>query len=186
MPDDDEARLKAARERESFEEWLRQNRAETARRDLSDAAPQTDRGASSPTQLEALDRAAHTPAFHQREPLFSAEEEKRLAERERDYAELYPTADAWVRGFRELPRPDDPALRAQYDDFAQLQKEAKDVTPEQKANVDKALALTSISKEISAAGDVSGKPAPNEPTPVDKSRDVGQDLQKAGVTMEKE
>lgn len=202
MPDDDEARLKAAREREALEEWLRQNRAETARRDLIDAAPQTDRGTATATQIEALDRAAHTPGWHQhildaregRRTLLTPEEQSQLAEQTRDYAELYPTPEAWERSYPLTARPEEPEQRQQYDDFAELypragkekEKDQGSVTPEQKANVDKALENTSISKEISDAGFAGGKPAPNDPTPVDKARDVGQDLRKAGVTMDKE
>jgi hypothetical protein len=186
MPDDDEALLQAAREREALEEWLRANRAENARRDLTDAAPQTNKGTASETQIEALDRAAHTPAFHQQEPLFSAEDEKRLGERARDYAELYPTPEAWDRSFPPLAPPADATARGQYDDLGQFQKEADNVTPEQKARVDKALADVTLTDNISSAAIPGGRPQPNEPTPVEKARDVGQDLQKAGVTMDKE
>jgi hypothetical protein len=191
MPDDDEARRKAERDRESLEEWLRANRAETARRDLSDAAPQTDRGTATATQLEALDRAAHTRPFHEQMPLFSAADEKRLAERDRDYAELYPTPEAWARSFPELAAPDNPQQRAQYDDFAAMYprtgqaKEQGNVTPEQKANVDKALADIQISDKIGGPGEVSARPQPNEPTPIEKAKDVGQALHKSGVEMDK-
>jgi hypothetical protein len=194
MPDDDEARLKAARERETLEEWLRTNRAETARRDLTDAAPQTDRGTASGTQIEALDRAAHTPGWHQhildaregRRTLLTPQEEGQFAEQARDYAELYPTPEAWGRSFPDLAAPNDAGQRAQYDDLAQFQKEADDVTPKQQASVDKALADVTLTDSISTAAIPAGKPQPNEPTPVEKARDVGQDLQKSGVTMDKD
>jgi len=190
MPDESEAQRKAAREREALEEWLRTNRAETARRDLTDAAPETDRGTATYTQKEAIDRAAHTPAVHadlraSRTPAFSRDEETRLAERDRDYAELYPTPDAWERSFPVLSPPDDPQERAQYDDLDRFQKEADKVTPEQKAKVDRSLADVQLSNNIGGASDANTRPQPNEPTPIEKARDVGQDLQKAGVTMDK-
>jgi hypothetical protein len=43
-----------------------------------------------------------------------------------------------------------------------------------------------MTDKISGATDVGVKPTPNEPTPIDKSRDIGQDLQKRGVTMDKD
>ena len=190
MPDESEAQRKAAREREALEEWLRTNRAETARRDLADAAPQTDRGTATYTQIEAIDRAAHTPAVHadlraSRTPAFSRDEEMRLAERDRDYAELYPTPDAWERSFPVLSPPDDSQERAQYDDLARFQKEADKVTPEQKSRVDQALAEVNLSDKIGASADVSARPRPSEPEPVEKARDIGKDLQKSGVEMDK-
>ena len=186
MPDEEEAKRKAAREREGLEEWLRASRADAARRDLTDAAPEADRGTATATQTEAIDRAAHTPGWHQQE---GRGEKRLLHERDRDLAELYPTPQAWERSYPKLDPPDDPLERAQYDDLAQLTprgKEATYVTPEQKANVDRALADTQLSDKIGGASDVAGKPTPNEPTPIEKARDIGQDLQKAGVTMDKE
>ncbi len=194
MPDEEEARLKAARERESLEEWLRSNRAETARRDLTDAAPEADTGTAAATQIEALDRAAHTPAFHQhdgredRKALFSADEETHQRDQARDYAELYPTPEAWERSYPPLAPPDDPEQRAQYDDLAQIYpraKEANTVTPEQKVNVDRALADIQLDNRIGPATEVTGKPTPNEPMPIEKAVDIGKDLQNAGVTMDK-
>lgn len=60
------------------------------------------------------------------------------------------------------------------------------MTPEQQASVDKALQRADLSDKTGGASDVGGKPAPNDPTPLDKSRDIGQDLQKHGVTMDKQ
>jgi hypothetical protein len=57
---------------------------------------------------------------------------------------------------------------------------------EQRAGVDKALGKANISQEIGGASEVSAKPEPNEATPLDKARDIGQDLQKQGVTLDKE
>ncbi len=126
-------------------------------------------------------------------PRFTQEEERLLAERDRDLAELYPTPESWERSYPLLARPEDPELRQQYDDYAQMyprEKQTKgetpNVTPEQQANVDKALSETQLSDKIGGASDVGARPVPNEPTPLDKARDVGQDLHKAGVTMDRD
>ena len=58
------------------------------------------------------------------------------------------------------------------------------MTPEQQANVDKALSETQLSKSIGGASDPGAKPVPNEPAPIENSKQIGQDLQKAGATME--
>ena len=125
-----------------------------------------------------------------KKPLFTEDERKLLAEQPRDMAELYPTPEAWERSHPPLARPEDPALQQQYDDYARMEKpETKerltDVTPEQQANVDKALGDAQISDKIGGASD-GGNPIPNDPTPIEKARDIGQDLHKAGVTMDKE
>ena len=52
------------------------------------------------------------------------------------------------------------------------------MTPEQQANVDKALGDAQISDKIGGASD-GGKTIPNDPTPIEKARDIGQDLHKA-------
>jgi hypothetical protein len=58
------------------------------------------------------------------------------------------------------------------------------VTPEEKERVGQALGKIEVSNTIGGATDISTPPKPNEPTPLDKSRDIGQDLQRQGVTME--
>jgi hypothetical protein len=124
-----------------------------------------------------------------KKPLFTEEERRLLRESERDLAELYPTEETRMRSLPQLAPPTDPQQRAQHDDMAQLyprEKEADNMTPEQQASVDKALAQSQLSRDVGGASDVSSKPQPNDPTPMDKARDVGQDLQRAGVTMEKE
>jgi hypothetical protein len=60
-----------------------------------------------------------------------------------------------------------------------------DMTDEQKANIDKALGKANISQEIGGASEAGSKPVPNDPQPLEKARDVGQDLHKQGVTVEK-
>jgi hypothetical protein len=59
-----------------------------------------------------------------------------------------------------------------------------EVTPEQKANADKALSETQLSDKIGGASDAGGKTVPNEPTPLDKARDIGQDLHRSGMITE--
>ncbi len=59
------------------------------------------------------------------------------------------------------------------------------MTPEQQASIDKALGRADINDKMGGASDVSGKPQPNETTPLDKSRDIGQDLRKQDVTVDK-
>ena len=59
------------------------------------------------------------------------------------------------------------------------------MTDEQKASIDKALGKANISQEIGGASEVGSKPVPTDPTPIDKAPDIGRDLQKQGVTMDK-
>ena len=61
-----------------------------------------------------------------------------LTERDRDLAELYPTADAWENSFPPVRRPDDPELRQPFDDLAQM------------SAVDKALKQGETSSAINA------------------------------------
>jgi hypothetical protein len=61
-----------------------------------------------------------------------------FAERDRDLAGLYPTADAWESSFPPVRRPDEPELRQQFDDLAQL------------SAVDKALKQGEASSAINA------------------------------------
>lgn len=56
----------------------------------------------------------------------------------------------------------------------------------QKAAVDKALGKTELSASIGGASEGGGDPKPNDPTPLDKAKEIGQDLHKQGVTMDKE
>lgn len=66
-------------------------------------------------------------------------------------------------------------------------KGGDNVTPEEKSKVDLSLSNSNIARDkIGPASEVSGKPTPNDPSSMDKSREVGQDLNKSGVTMDKE
>jgi hypothetical protein len=66
------------------------------------------------------------------------------------------------------------------------QEDKPAMTQEQEASISKAVGQANVSQEISGASEVTAKPAPNDPTPVDKARDIGQDLQKQGVTLDRE
>jgi hypothetical protein len=188
------------RKRQQREEELAQHNRQVARdaahasRDvLHDSAPDTEPGAY--TTHEARDRAAHTPAWvksaeGQGAPSpFTAEEQRLFAEQKRDMAEIYPTEEAYQRSYPPLKPPADPAERQQYDDFKQMyppvepaKKEGlPDVTPEQKAEVDKTLANTTLAKEtIGSAID-----GPPPPTPMENVKDIGQDLHNEGVRHDK-
>ncbi len=128
-------------------------------------------------------------------------------QRRRDMAEIYPDSEEaqWLRERSRLAgaNPEGPEARqiaeevrldklyADAPDGARpegqnTEKEPKQVTPEQKANVDKALTDTQLSGKIGGASDVGGRLAPNEPTPIDKSQDIGQDLRRQGVTVDKD
>jgi hypothetical protein len=122
-------------------------------------------------------------------PVFTEAERRLLEENERDLAELYPTPQAWEQSYPKLAPPVNAEERAQYDDLAEIaprEKGATNVTPDQKEKVDTALANMSISKDISGATEVTGKPTPNEPTPIEKAKDIGQDLLKAGLIVDKD
>lgn len=66
------------------------------------------------------------------------------------------------------------------------QEDKPAMTQERQASVSKALGQANISQEIGGSSEVAGKPVPNDPTSVDKARDIGQDLQKQGVTLDRE
>jgi hypothetical protein len=105
------------------------------------------------------------------------------------YAELFPTHEEQLRSFPPSTAPKDEEGRRIHDLYNELfppRKEGQTVTPEQQANVDKALSETQLSDKIGGASDVGAKPVPNEPAPLDKARDAGQDLHKAGVTMDRD
>jgi hypothetical protein len=190
--DDKERKRKAAEDLARHDREMAKGAAEASRDALHDNTPGKERGEY--TKREAIDRAAHTPGWHEREEsggkaVFTDEERGRLKESERDLAQLYPTAEAWAESYPPVKPPADGEQRQQYFDERELAekstKEVSIVTPEQKANVDKALSETSLSNQIGGASDV-GQPKPNDPMPIDKAKDIGQDLNKAGVTMEKD
>jgi len=165
-----------------------------------------DRAAHTPSIAGDIDRP--DPRAKSPKSIFTGDERYLLdVQRRKDMAELYPDGPEarWLQERARLANvsPDGPEARqiaeetkqaVLYADTPQTgrwqdlnnRKENSDVTPEQQANVDKALAETQLSNKIGGATDVSSHPAPNEPTPLDKSRDIGQDLHHQGVTMDKD
>jgi hypothetical protein len=73
-----------------------------------------------------------------------------------------------------------------YPQEKQTKGEPPNVTPEQQARVDQALSNVELSDKIGGANDAGAKPVPNEPTPLDKARDIGKDMNRAGVTMDRD
>ncbi len=59
------------------------------------------------------------------------------------------------------------------------------MTDEEKSGIDKAIGKANLSHEIGGATEVSGKPQPNDPTPLDKARELGQDLHNKGLILDK-
>jgi hypothetical protein len=125
----------------------------------------------------------------------------------RDMAEIYPDSQEgqWLRERTRLAEvnPNGPEARQIQEESRQASLHAdrpegsksqdqnerevkKDVTPEQKERVDQALGQTERSAQIGGASDVNSKPTPNDPTPMEKARDLGQDLQRQGVSMDKD
>jgi hypothetical protein len=71
-------------------------------------------------------------------------------------------------------------------DRIQQEREAQtNMTPEQKARVDQALGNVELSDQIGGAQEAGDKPVPNDPTPMDKAREIGKDLHREGVTMDR-
>jgi len=65
-------------------------------------------------------------------------------------------------------------------------KDNTGMTDAQKAAIDKALGKTELTASVGRASEVSGAPKPNDPTPLDNVKEIGQDLHKQGVTFDKE
>ena len=193
MADDDKERKRNAAESLAWHDReMAKGAAEASRDVLHDNTPGKERGEY--TKREAIDRAAHTPGWHEREEgggktVFTDEERKLLKESEHDLTQLYPTDEAWAQNYPPVKPPADAEQRQQYFDERELAekstKEVSTMTPEQQANVNKALQDVNLSNQIGGASDVS-KAVPNDPTSMDKAKDIGQDLNKAGVTMDKD
>lgn len=166
-----------------------------------------DRAAHTPPIAREIER--QSAMAEKPKSLFTARERFLLdVQQRKDMAEFYPDGDE-ARWLRERERmagvnPHGPEARQiaeevrlekLYSDAPQgagpegqntTKEAAKDVTPEQKANVDRMLADTQLSSKIGGATDVGGKPAPNDPTPMDKSREIGQDLYRQGLEVDKD
>jgi hypothetical protein len=189
---DFERKRKAAEDLAWHDRQMASGAVEASRDALHDSTPGKKPGEY--TTKEARDRAAHTPGLHEREEsgaksAFTNEERKLLKENENDLAKLYPTDRAWAESYPSVKPSENAEQRQQQFDERELAqkstKEVSKVTLEQKANVDKALSEISLSNQIGGASEVN-QPKPNDPTPIDKSKDIGQDLNKAGVRMEKD
>ncbi len=179
MPDDekDEARRKAA-------ESLREHDRMTAQAGQGEKSAPYQAGAEldgNYTVQESRDRAGHIPGLHEREGPTPKEMERDL--KEYDAWAKTEGRDTWGGGLNEK---DVDGLHREQE--AKSTKGGKDgMTPEQQERVDQSLKNANIQREsMSGASDVSSKPAPNDPSQMDKAREVGQDLNKNGVTMDKE
>ena len=165
-----------------------------------------DRAAHTPSIAREIERQA-SMKDKPKSPFTDQERYLLGVEQRRDIAEIYPDGPEgqWLRERARLAgvHPTGPEARQIQEESRQSKLYAdapeggrlenqnerevrKDVTPEQKTRVDQALGKIELSAQIGGASDVGGKPAPNEPTPSEKSRDVGQDLQRQGVTMDKD
>jgi hypothetical protein len=132
------------------------------------------------TAQEARDRAAHTPGLHERGEPTAKETERDL--KEYDAWAKREGRETWGGGLNEND------VNRLYD---QEEKSAKGVhermTPEQQERVDQSLKNANIQREsMGGASDVNSKPTPNDPASMDKARDIGRDLNKAGVEMDKQ
>lgn len=59
------------------------------------------------------------------------------------------------------------------------------MTDEEKSGIDKAIGKANLSHEIGGATEVSGKPQPNDPMPLDMARELGQDLRNKDLILDK-
>ena len=156
MADDDKERKRNAAESLAWHDReMAKGAAEASRDVLHDNTPGKERGEY--TKREAIDRAAHTPGWHEREEsggktVFTEEERKLLQQSEYDLARLYPTDEAWAQSYPAVKPPADAEQRQQYFDERELAekstKEVSNMTPDQQSKVDKALADANVTKQI--------------------------------------
>jgi hypothetical protein len=131
------------------------------------------------TIQEARDRAAHTPGLQERGEPSAKEMERDL--KEYDAWAKQQGRDTWGGGLNEkdvnhLHEQDEKSTKGGHDRM----------TPEQQERVDTSLKNANIQREsMGGASDVNSKPTPNDPTSMDKARDIGRDLNKSGVEMER-
>jgi hypothetical protein len=165
-----------------------------------------DRAAHTPSIAKEIERQA-SMTDKPKSPFTDQERYLLDVQQRRDMADIYPDGPEaqWLRERARLAEvnTNGPEARQIQEELRQSKLYAdapegdkmgnqnerevnKDVTPEQKTRVDQALGKIELSAQIGGASDVGGKPAPNEPTPLEKSRDIGQDLQRQGVTMDKD
>jgi hypothetical protein len=145
----------------------------------------------------------------EKKPRFTEKERYLLGvQQRRDIAEFYPDGPEarWLRERARLAEvnPEGPEARqlreeaglaelySDRPEVRQLQEQIREregvtnVTPEEKQRVDQALGNVQLSDQIGGASDVGAKPVPNGPTPLEKSREIGQDLNRAGVKLDQD
>ena len=132
------------------------------------------------TVHDARDRAAHTPGLHERGEASPKEMERDL--KEYDAWAKREGHETWGGGLNEK---DVNHLHEQEEKSMKGGRER--MTPEQQERVDQSLKNANIQREsMGGASDVNSRPTPNDPSSMDKARDIGRDLNKAGVEMDKQ
>jgi hypothetical protein len=193
--EEQEQRRRSEREISEHDRVMARNAAHASRDTLHDASAGQQPGAY--TTEQARDRAAHTPSLLEtRDAPRSRQEEERMLDEL--FKETFPSDEARREFEREgLPKvpPSDWVEFEIWRDLMEIDgvrkpdagKERSDMTPEQQASIDKVINRGDIGDKaiIGPATEVSGKPVPNDPTPVEKANDIGKDLHERGVTMEK-
>jgi hypothetical protein len=189
----EDERKRRERELSEHDRVIERSAAHASRDTLHDASAGQEPGAY--TTEQARDRAGHTPSILERleRPRNPEEEEKML---DALHQELFPTDEArafYDRQTAPSHPPENKDDRQQWQDLREMDgsgqseaaKGSSDMTPEQQANLDKLIAKADLTDKINGGVDVTGKPVPNDPAEKDKALDIGKDLHKAGVTMEK-
>jgi hypothetical protein len=133
------------------------------------------------TVQDARDKAAHVPGWHEQAKAgFSEQELSQFKEQKRDLQEISDAkaserSDVWSEHSKEQ------------NEREKSMKGASGMTPEQQEKVNQSMKNTNMQRESMAGGasDVNSKPTPNDPTSIDKARDIGKDLNKSGVEMDK-
>lgn len=103
--------------------------------------------------------------------------------------------DVWAKSVPPGPPPSHPEAREEYgrqhnrwqeqEGKSERGGHKETMTPEQQGKVDKTMADTNLAKDTIGKSSEASKATPNDPTPIEKSRDIGQDLNRNGVTMDK-
>lgn len=131
------------------------------------------------TVQQARDVAAHTQPLHERGEPNPQEIERDL--KEHDAWANEQGRDTWGGGLKEAD------VNRLYEQEAKSTKGGTDgMTLEQQDQVDKSVATASIQREsIGGASDVTSKPTPSDPSSMEQARDIGAELQKSGVEMDR-
>jgi hypothetical protein len=185
----DDEKTQAEEQRRKAAESLREHDRMTAQAGQGDKSAPYQAGAEldgNYTVQESRDRAAHIPGLHEREGKPSPFTERELAARAE--TESYVKAESANAGLTPAEWEHREQERDSKESEGKSTKGGKDgMTPEQQERVDQSLKNANVQREsMGGASDVSSKPTPNDPNQMDKAREVGQDLNKSGVTMDKE